>query len=270
MRIGDPDHVDMKMDVNCVKVDGDYLYVAKASSRSQLEKFLISTGSLERKFEGLTNSVAVIHLLNDMIFAGNFGSAVACWDKHTGVLLQTYSGHTGSIGALATIDNNLYSADSNRIIIQWNISDGQILNIFPMYHANSIRCLVAREDFLYSGADDSVAIKWNTTSNLPIIRYKGRERMVRTIVPWSDYIVGGGNEAQIKFWDVSIDNVDPFKVLTGHRLGIVSLFIIENALYSGSSDKTIRQWDLIDFVLIRIFTGETILLYSNRLTTRSH
>lgn len=256
MRIGVPDSVDMKVDVNCVVVDGDYLYVAKSSSRSPLEKILVSTGSLEMKFEGLNSTALAIHLLNNMIFAGSSDKAVARWDTRTGILLQTYLRHTGRINALTTIDNNLYSAESDRIIIQWNISDGQVLNIFPMYHANSIRCLVTREDYLFSGADDSVAIWWNTSSKLPIIRYKGREKMVRTIVAWNNYIIGGDNEAQIKFWDVSIDDVEPFKILEGHRLGIVSLFINEKNLYSGSSDKSIRQWDLIDLVLIRILTGE--------------
>lgn len=67
--------------------------------------------------------------------------------------------------------------------------------------------------------------------------------------------MAAGEDALIRGWDASSKNDVPVFEISGHNWPVNCLLVHNDNLFSGSSDRTIRQWSLMTQKLIRGFTG---------------
>lgn len=195
-------------------------------------------------------------LTESWLFSGSGDSSIICWDTGNGAIIRTFQGHTNYVFALQVLGNDLYSGAGDGNVIKWNVNDGKIIRIFPPDHKGRIRSLALRDGAVFSGAEDTFIIRWNTTTGSLIFMYTGRQKIVSGLVLWKTFVISGGDDGQIKFWDVSIDSFEPSVVLHDHTDTIGSVLLYESTLFSASSDKTVRQWNLTDLQCLKILFGE--------------
>jgi WD40 repeat protein len=209
-------------------------------------------------FDGHSSSVFAVYLHDKILFSGSYDTTIICWDSESGALIKIFLGHFGYVIALAAQGNDLYSVGFDDKIIRWNIISGTIVRQFPVRHTSTVRCIALRNQTLFSGSDDTTIIKWNVTAGLPLFVYEGREISLRAVAIWKTFIISAGNNEEITFWSASINDIDPRATIMAHLRPVSCLLVYEETLFSGSSDRTIKQWNLTDFALLKVLGGKNL------------
>lgn len=231
------------------------MYVAKQDPFALLEKLLIATSKVILSFKGHSNTVFAMQLSKSFLFSGSTDLKIIKWNAETGEMIRTFLGHSDLIFALQVKDNELFSAGADIKIFKWNITDGTIINIVPINSKSNIRCLAFKDGNLFSGSQDSTIIKWNTDLSLQSYRYSGRKKILRSVVLWQRFVISAGDDGQIRLWDVSIDSMEPYAVISNHLDYVNCVLVHESTLFSGSADLTIRQWNLTDLLCMKVLLG---------------
>jgi F-box and WD-40 domain protein 1/11 len=227
-------------------VSGDFVYVGKAEIFSQLFKLDISTLKLSESFEGHESSVFALAMSENLLFSGSADTTIICWNSDTGSIIRRFIGHSNYVYDLKVLGNGLYSTDSG-IIIKWNINDGLIAQIFSANHALDVRSILLKERSLFSGSLDGVVMRWDIFTGLPFFTYKEYDKSLRTIVLWANLVISGGDDGKLKAWDTSVQDIEPYFVVSITDTSICSLCVYGYTLFSGSSDSAIREWNLTNF-----------------------
>jgi WD40 repeat protein len=169
--------------------------------------------------------------------------------------LFTLLGHTAGVLGIAVFGAELYSGGGDSVVIKWNIENGTMLHKSPMVHRSTIWCFAYKEGALYSGSIDASVVQWNANTLAPLTVYRGRSIKQRFVLTWRNVIISCGEGAIIEVWNNGQDSFSPIAVLVGHLVATNCLSIHEDLLYSGSTDTTIRQWNIVDYVCLKIYTG---------------
>lgn len=69
---------------------------------------------------------------------------------------------------------------------------------------------------------------------------RGHTDFVNTFHFSGDYVASGGDDFNVKLWDVFSGRC--LHTFTGHELPVWMVEFAENTLVSGSCDKTLRLW----------------------------
>lgn len=233
----------------------DFFYVGKDGSTSQLEKYSITTRSLQLRYVGHRSTVLSLFLREKMLFSGSYDTKIICWNEVDGQLIRTYNGHTGPVNALYVFDSSLYSAGQERIVLRWHIENGNIETVFPEHHDQTIWCFAFEPDSLYSGSIDTTVIRWDLNSSSRQFTYFGRNIKLRSLVLWKYFVVTGGDNLVIRIQDKSTTSVSPIEIISGHSTGIGCMIVQNDTLFSGSGDSTIRRRSLINFEQVKVYFG---------------
>lgn len=142
--------------------------------------------------------------------------------------------------AVGLFDGFVYSAGTDRHIIKWNLDTGQILKMFPIVHSIEIRCFADKQSELFSGSRDAAVVKWDAVTGVALGLYTGRNTKLRAVANWKNFVISAGEDIKIKFWDASIDSINPVGILFGHLRSINTMTIYEDSLFTGSSDPTVK------------------------------
>ncbi|XP_032685545.1 U3 small nucleolar RNA-interacting protein 2-like [Odontomachus brunneus] len=135
-------------------------------------------------------------------------------------------------------------------------------------HKTSITCICLLSDgsVLYSGAKDGSIVKWSLKTHSKLIALKGKK--VKTEVTLSHYIQCLAISTDGKFLVVGDRDCNDIKVLCGntlkhiknlqgHRGSVSGLVFRKNThtLYSASTDRSIKVWNLDDMAYVESFFG---------------
>jgi WD40 repeat protein len=235
----------------------NYLYVGKFYLGPPVEKYHYPSSTLLISFEGHADTVLSLYATDSLLFSGSFDKSIICWNSENGQLLRTFWLHPASVTALVVIENVLYSGDFKGFVIKWKIDNGEVLHVFPRTNINFVRTFAWKYQELYSGSGDATVVKWNLTAGEPIAIFAGRNRVLRSAVLWNNLVIDAGDNEEIRAWDTSINSVEPFRTLTEHTGSINCLLVCEDFLFSGSSDTTVRHWNLTIWSIVRVLTGHT-------------
>lgn len=234
---------------------GDFAYIGMNGLRDQLDKIHIPSATMTLTFSGHTDSVFIVHLSDSILFSGGADSTIISWNVDNGLLLNRFIGHGGFVTALKVIDNELYSGGWDSTVIKWSISDGKMKDQFPRYHEGRILSIGSKEQSLFSSSADTTVMRWNLTSMQPSFVYSGRQVILKAVVLWKTFVISGGDDAEIRFWDTSFNSRDPYHVIMGHLDDVICMRIYEDTLFSGSADLSIKHWNLTDMSAIKTLLG---------------
>lgn len=247
----------MGVTVYAVFVLENYLYVGKLYLGPPVEKYHYPSSTLLISFEGHDDTVLSLYATGSLLFSGSFDKSIICWNSENGQLLKTYLAHPASVTALIVIDHVLYSGGFKGLVIKWNIDNGEVLKVFPRTNTNFVRAFAWKNQELYSGSGDATVVKWNLTAGEPIAIFAGRNRILRSAVLWNNFVIDAGDNAEIRAWDTSINSIEAFRTLTEHTGSINCLLVKGDFLFSGSTDTTVRNWNLTSWSIVRVLTGHT-------------
>jgi F-box and WD-40 domain protein 1/11 len=197
-----------------------------------------------------------------LLFSGSADTTIICWDSDTGSIIRRFIGHSDFVNDLKVLGNELYSCDS-RSIIKWNIKEGLIAQIFSVNYTFDVQSILLRETSLFSGSLDGVVMRWDILTGLPFFTYKEYDKALRTIVLWANLVISGGDDGKLKAWDTSVQDIEPYFVVSITDTSIGCLYVYGYTLFSGSSDRTIREWNLTNFHYQKQYTGNQAFRKNN-------
>lgn len=254
--------LDVNAAANAIVVEDSFFYVGKFGLASQLEKYSVTTRSLQLRYVGHRNSVETLLLWEGMLFYGSIDTNIICWDKERGQVIRIYEGQTGPIQAIAIFENFLYSAGRQAIIFKWSIDSGIVEKTFPALQSINIRCFEFYEGTLFSGSIDTTVIRWDPITASALYTYGGRNIKLRSVVLWKSFVIASGDNGVIRFEDKSQNSIAPLEIMSGHPTGgVLSLLVRDDTLFSGGVDSTIRGRSLLDYTDLKIYYGYSLMKY---------
>ena len=175
---------------------------------------------------------------------GYYEKTATLWDT-AGTVLQTFSGHTAQLTALAFSADGRYvltgSADSTARL--YNIK-GQLISTFNSYEGIVTAVAISPNgEYIATNSDNESVWLWNKEGR-GIIRFKHDDRV--TALNFSadnDYLLTGSADGLMRLWHWS-DTTR--QILRGHTESVAAVVFVPNSHYalSASYDRSLRLWDL--------------------------
>ena len=192
-----------------------------------------------------------------MIVTGGDDNLLRVWDLQTMKQITTLEGHSKQILALKVFSNGRYivSGSADNTIRIWDLIDQHQAIKVLRGCSNSVTSLelFSNDNKIISGCFDNIVRLWDLKTYSLIDTFKFHEGPVTTICVTSDenLYISGSKDKTIAV--VKINEKYLFHQLRGHLDSISCLIIIDNIkLISGSSDRTMRIWDLSKGTTIRV------------------
>jgi WD40 repeat protein len=252
--------------------DGKYIY---SSGRDQMIKeWDLSEGTCLKTLEGSEGSIHKVALSRNgkFLYSGHDDGTIKEWNLLDGNCQRTITKYQSVLRSIAlSADGNLlYSGHDDGTINEWNLLDGKYRRAL-VSHEKSVDEISISEDgeFLYSGSGDKKINKWQLLDGSYHTIYNRGSSFFRTIYLseiengnvfyFSDYGEKDFNNSIIHGNIVAFRITDRTRQCTfsGHE-GLVSAITVSSNkkfLYSGSADRTIKEWNLNTGECLRTFEG---------------
>lgn len=182
-------------------------------------------------------------------------------------------GHTDIVIAIDVNGRWLVSAGKDRSVRLWDLESADCKAVFTGHAGSIGAVAISRSKglpkFILSGSEDQTIKKWAPDGSAEYTR-KAHDKDINSLDVTSDdsRFATGSQDKTIKIWNT--ENGEVIGVLKGHRRGIwnVRFDATGSTLVSGSGDKTVRLWDLHNYTCLRTFEGHTnsvlkVLFYRN-------
>ena len=197
---------------------------------------------------------SVLSLEGRFLFLGCVDSTIKQWDLETGTCLRTLAGHTDCVSALVVSaeDGSLYSGSTDRKIKQWHVETGECLRTFEGC-MGLIHSLVLSADHrtLYAGQGAGLCQYGTITSYelrtgqwVKLVGGQESDAFALTCSSKESYLFSGSVSPAVIQWDM--ETLTCVRTLTGHTdlvLTLVCSSVVDRGiLFSGSADRTVRQW----------------------------
>ncbi|KAK9098256.1 hypothetical protein Syun_025301 [Stephania yunnanensis] len=131
-------------------------------------------------------------------------------------------------------------------------------------------------DFILSSSSDSTVRLWSRKLNANLVCYKGHNYPVWDVQfsPVGHYFASASHDRTARVW--SMDRIQPLRIMAGHLSDVdasacsdssTSIQCVRwhancNYIATGSSDKTVRLWDVQSGECVRIFIGHRSMILS--------
>ena len=190
------------------------------------------------KLKGHSDWVRCLTVFEGMLVSASDDRTIKYWDVQSGKCLNTMTAHFNWIYCLIVFDSKLYSGSGDNTIKIWN-SKGECLKTLEG-HSGSIYCLCPAFDneFLASGSFDDTIKLWSK-EGICVKTLIHDSDSFSILTSFHDVLVSSGDNS-IKLWNRAGDCV---KTLDTSSSDIVTLHVVNEKLFGGSSDKTMKIWD---------------------------
>ncbi|KAK6095290.1 hypothetical protein MT418_004733 [Batrachochytrium dendrobatidis] len=183
----------------------------------------IPTNSCMKTLVGHTDSVECVHFESPraLMVSGSADKTVRVWDLTTYGCAAVLTGHTGWIRAVQVRGTTVISGSSDHTLRQWKVNGFHNLN-HDSEHETGLPTTSSKDLQLVRAS--SLRTSFDDHENRDDDDYDGSSR--------------GGCHVH---------------TYEGHTGGITSLMFDDKTLFSGSSDQTIRQWDIQTGKALKVF-----------------
>jgi len=157
----------------------------------------------------------------------------------------------------------MYSCSHDNTLKAWNLETAACLRTFDK-HTDQISCFGISEELLYSGSIDKTIRLWNKKTGEILATIEGHTDAISALqvinLNNKRMLYSSSIDNTLRAWDISSDNIpfikEPQAIFKGHTDWIWCIKVVDNRVYTGSKDCTIRQWDLLGNCL-NVYEGHT-------------
>ncbi|XP_053630464.2 WD repeat-containing protein 86-like [Cherax quadricarinatus] len=253
--------------VNRIMCAGDFLFSTSYDKTAKVWLQQVNNAStqeevLVRTFEGHTKAVYPIIFLpgqdtggvneeglkinpSDLVITGSTDTTAKSWALDMGICLKTMQQHTGPVTCMDTGAQGklLFTGSDDCTVRVWEVSSGRCLRELRG-HNEAVTCLKAVQRMLYTGSHDSKVKCWlpesaNCTRTFKISTNFGS---VTAIQIYKGILFVGYTDDVARAFDAKSGSLK--RVFQGHTDSVSCLAVWANKLYTGSSDGTLRVWDV--------------------------
>ncbi len=252
----------------CVVFNSDGTYAASGSIDNTIKLWHIKTGTLLRTFAGHTGSVKSLVFSPDTRYLASASddATVKVWDTQRGTVLRTLKGHGAGVLSIACSPDGKYlaSGSGDNSIKLWDFKTGSLVRTIKGHAAGTfgINSLSFHPNGMYllSGGDDDTIRLWDIRNGAQIRVFKGHRGSITSVQfsPDGLYLASGAvNDYLIRLWNVETGAM--VRTFDGHSwtssINSVKFSPDGRFLISGSSDKTVKLWDIGSGTLVRSIEG---------------
>ena len=228
--------------------DGKWL--ASGADDHTIKLWEVITDKKVRTISGHTAPVSSVSFSPDgrLLASGSGDNTVRLWEVSNGQLVRTLSDHTGwPYSVTFSPDGQLLASGSfDRTIKLWETNTGQEICTLSG-HRDYVSSIAFSPDgrLLASGSGDGMIKLWEVSTGREVRTLQDHTGSVGSVTFSPDgRILASAGYNTIKLWDVTTGQ--EIHTLTGHAFAVNSVAFSPDGklLASGSSDKTIKLWEV--------------------------
>jgi serine/threonine protein kinase len=193
---------------------------------------------------------------NRVLITAETDHALHLWSLPDGSMLNSLSGHTDKVTALATCPKGrfLISGSNDRTVRLWNTESGESLQTLTG-HQQPITAVAMSPDTrtIASGSKDGTLRLWDAQTGALIRTMTIPNAEVTAVVfgTTPNSLISASSDRQLQVWDLSTGKLQ--RTFSGHTEPIVSLKVVDDhTLYSFGKDRGLA-WDLRREELVSVF-----------------
>lgn len=210
-----------------------------------------------------------------ILVSGSGDDTVKLWDVGSGKCLQTMAGQSGGVWSIAFSPDGrwLVLGGADATVKVWNFATGQCLR--TLYgHSSHVRSVAFSADGyrIVSASEDQTIRIWDVASGEGLRVLQGHSSAVWSVACSSNYRLASGSlDQRVKLWDIRTGKC--LSTLQGYTDFVWATAIVPQPacppipasgfpqpaaiLASGSTDHTIKLWDMDSGECIRTLRGHT-------------
>ncbi|KAJ1511837.1 hypothetical protein HMI54_000462 [Coelomomyces lativittatus] len=149
------------------------------------------------------------------------------------------------VNDILTFRTFVFSAASDTTIRQWDASTGNCLQIITAHETGVYGLYIDEDENLWSSSPDKYVKRWSLENfSNPECILEHPDSVKPMLVLPCGVLATGSRDEKIRIWNMANEKI--IKELDGHYDEVSDLCIIEDKLYSGSYDGTLRFWLIKD------------------------
>ena len=195
---------------------------------------------------------------NDFFVTASMDRMIKFWRLAECELINTLTGHTGSVYDVALSQQNmpyLYSCSDAKELFNWDLTTNTLIRRF-FGHSAGVRCVAESPSspLIVSGSRDSSAMVWDLRTQKTVFTLTGHNGTVFDVLfqDFMPHVVTASADATIRIWDLRMNKC--YGVLTNHKKTVRKL-AAHPKLWSfiSASPDAILQWNGKDASLFKEF-----------------
>ena len=212
----------------------------------------------EQSLEGVESLV----FFDGKAISGSYKKKIRIWDMETGMLLNTFRAHKGSVELLAVTEGMIVSAGDDRTVKVWDLETGRLLRTLSKFEYPVLSITAVQGKAVTASIGRPVEI-WDLKTGELLKSLSGHKNGGAKIATVSDgRVVSSGFDETIKVWDMQTGEL--LKTMPGHQdVGQESVFLgaSNGKIVSVCKGNHIKIWDLYTGDLVKSFILDPGLLY---------
>ncbi|QTA37517.1 hypothetical protein JYK00_07220 [Thermosipho ferrireducens] len=186
--------------------------------------------SFSFNFAGHSGAIWDIKIYNGEVFTAGADGAVNIWKFGSDILLRTiYSNSSWTRAVEITNDYIItggYKPDNSVKI--FSKKEGKLVNTFSD-HKGSIFTLATDGLLLASGGSDNTVVIRNLSTNGIVAKYHAHSRWVRDLKFYKNYLISGGDDGKIIFFDLNTLKIDKVIELSEK---VIKILTVSDVVYA--------------------------------------
>ncbi|KAJ9190602.1 hypothetical protein P3X46_001787 [Hevea brasiliensis] len=223
-------------------------------------------------------SVSCLALCGEFVLSASQGKDIIVWQQPDLRLFTKFGQGDGSVKALVTVGNKVFTAHQDSRIRVWKVSRSsenvfRLVDALPttkdylgkflkqsnyvqtrrhhkklwIEHADSISCLTVSSGFIYSGSWDKTLKVWRISDLKCLESIKAHDDAINGLVACKGIVYSASADGKIKAWGKEGKNSHSLKgILEGHKdISFNSVIVSEDGrwVYGGGSDGFVMGWE---------------------------
>jgi len=216
----------------------------------EVQKVIIDNSQKDDTGEDLS----AVFFTENTVYGGYIGGDVYGWNLKTGEIIYTMPGHTKSVKQIIQLNARIIASSGSDFMIRcWDTTTGLCESVIQLDGA--INQMVKDDKYLYVLTGHNTINVINSNNYQLINSLSLDERIVVKILVKGNTFYLATTENKVEVFELKEDNVfEPKFELRGHKDWIHCMKILDNFLYTGSDDKTVRVWNLTEQAQVEEFS----------------